>query len=464
MKKCSSVLALALLSAFTANTAVAQERTPRWFEVEVILFTHKTEESQLKEEFSKQVKPITYRRTRDLLTPFHFPDLTYIKYPSDICPADKLLPQPQFDLALHDDTANPDEHQAPQSQPSARDGDFDYQVIEQDAVAENESVQYDIAVTEQAPVLPSEPLPSIEELTAPIDTSLLNFMPAGNTRWPNYITGRPDCLQSPWLQVPLVEDNYNEFHYEMFPRVIVAGEMEHNPYVHLISPANFQLRDIYRSLRRTADIRPILHTAWRQPAGAEKYSRATRLYAGIDFSRRFDFQGNPLPDELLGAATVAKQDDMDVPLAPQPDTSVVDNIERLLALVDNGAKVDYRSATIDQSDDEQMAFNIKEVREIDGLFRIYIDPFNYLHIDAEFNVRKEVPAPQAISDNSVSALLEKVSDRGASGIGLNFEEDGQNTLLKNYHFKQTRRVISTQVHYFDHPFMGMIVQIRRYGW
>ena len=29
-------------------------------------------------------------------------------------------------------------------------------------------------------------------------------------------------------------------------------------------------------------------------------------------------------------------------------------------------------------------------------------------------------------------------------------------------FSQNRRVISKEVHYFDHPYMGMIVKIRRY--
>jgi hypothetical protein len=34
--------------------------------------------------------------------------------------------------------------------------------------------------------------------------------------------------------------------------------------------------------------------------------------------------------------------------------------------------------------------------------------------------------------------------------------------LASFPLQQLRRVISTQVHYFDHPLMGMIVQIRRY--
>ena len=36
------------------------------------------------------------------------------------------------------------------------------------------------------------------------------------------------------------------------------------------------------------------------------------------------------------------------------------------------------------------------------------------------------------------------------------------TQAKAIRFKQDRRVISGEVHYFDHPYMGMIVQIRPY--
>ena len=34
--------------------------------------------------------------------------------------------------------------------------------------------------------------------------------------------------------------------------------------------------------------------------------------------------------------------------------------------------------------------------------------------------------------------------------------------LQTISFKQHRQVISTETHYFDHPYLGMIVQIRRH--
>lgn len=73
------------------------------------------------------------------------------------------------------------------------------------------------------------------------------------------------------------------------------------------------------------------------------------------------------------------------------------------------------------------------VFELDGLFRVYLQ--HYLYIESEFLLREPVSG-------------------GADGSSLD-------TYLHQYPFKQKRRVKSGQIHYFDHPLMGMFVQIRR---
>ena len=40
----------------------------------------------------------------------------------------------------------------------------------------------------------------------------------------------------------------------------------------------------------------------------------------------------------------------------------------------------------------------------------------------------------------------------------------QPNFLQRANFNQLRRVISQQVHYFDHPLFGMVVRINRYRW
>jgi hypothetical protein len=65
--------------------------------------------------------------------------------------------------------------------------------------------------------------------------------------------------------------------------------------------------------------------------------------------------------------------------------------------------------------------------EIDGFFKVHLD--HYLYINSEFSIIDIAQGTEA--DNTVS-------------------------------FKQNRRVISGEIHYFDHPNIGMIVQIRRF--
>ena len=65
--------------------------------------------------------------------------------------------------------------------------------------------------------------------------------------------------------------------------------------------------------------------------------------------------------------------------------------------------------------------------ELDGLMKIYVR--HYLFINADFDISQRL-------------------------------ETGD---YEKARFSQFKRVISNEIHYFDHPRMGMIVQIRRYN-
>jgi hypothetical protein len=78
---------------------------------------------------------------------------------------------------------------------------------------------------------------------------------------------------------------------------------------------------------------------------------------------------------------------------------------------------------------------------IDGLFKVHLN--HYLYINSEFTmIDPEYQAKQH--------ALNKLN--GA-------ENAEQNEVIT---FKQSRKVITGEIHYFDHPYIGMIVQIRRF--
>ena len=75
---------------------------------------------------------------------------------------------------------------------------------------------------------------------------------------------------------------------------------------------------------------------------------------------------------------------------------------------------------------------------IDGLFNVHLN--HYLYITADFNI-----ANMSLAEQASKSLIK-----------------GEPQQIESIRFSQNRRVISKEIHYFDHPFMGMIVQIRRH--
>ena len=76
---------------------------------------------------------------------------------------------------------------------------------------------------------------------------------------------------------------------------------------------------------------------------------------------------------------------------------------------------------------------------LDGFLKVEVD--FYLHITADFNVMN-----MSLAQRATQQLLPVSND----------QEPAQ---LKTINFKQDRRVRSKEIHYFDHPYMGMIIRI-----
>ena len=76
---------------------------------------------------------------------------------------------------------------------------------------------------------------------------------------------------------------------------------------------------------------------------------------------------------------------------------------------------------------------------LDGFFKIHLD--HYLYITADFNILS-----QPLDENKSSAA----------------NSSANNPNVKLINFSQNKRAITGEIHYFDHPYIGMIVQIRRF--
>ncbi|PKH01686.1 hypothetical protein CXF72_15685 [Psychromonas sp. MB-3u-54] len=101
---------------------------------------------------------------------------------------------------------------------------------------------------------------------------------------------------------------------------------------------------------------------------------------------------------------------------------------------------------------------------IDGNFKIYLD--HYLFIDTQFIVSqktvqeqiKRQPADEQDSNSLESEnIVEIISLKRDSDTFINEPE----MVIKEALFDQRRRLRSEEIHYLDHPLMGIIVQIRK---
>ncbi|MEX1220585.1 MAG: CsiV family protein [Idiomarina sp.] len=213
----------------------------------------------------------------------------------------------------------------------------------------------------------------------------------------------------------------------------------------LMPAANHELTELREQLSARGQAQPMLHLSYRQPVFGRGDNYPVHLFAGHNFSDSYDYFGF----KTAGADFTSN------PFADSAGASSeqLGRIRQLLQLVDDNA-INFKIG----DDPTQQLLPLRpeywpknlsdQVWELDGLLHIYLVG-NYLHIDSNFNLREETRAKEAtptMTAQAEQALQGKVTEQ---------------EFLRAYPFAQVRRVISHETHYFDHPKMGIVVQVRR---
>ncbi|WP_199611724.1 CsiV family protein [Flocculibacter collagenilyticus] len=511
------VLTILFVSVVTFSTQVeAQTRSGgvRWFEIEIILFTNNKTDADVAEKFEDNVTAIPLKRIRDLLTPYHYPDISGVKKGLSSCefpqqpllqsdiPEEGVLPNI---LELDKAIINAEPHkvlmQSYQQQPAFFDNTNENESIDnllnESMQLNNENVNTEghSPTTSQTDVtsLLADSTALTDEAELALDTFIYNAYIQLFTH-NQVFTIQTDCLfpaEVTFIQLPHIEYfndiNYNGFEHAVLKRQIdaieweEAGELDKSPYVHLISKNSLQLDDIYNNLRKQPDLKPILHLGWRQPALPRKQTRRTRLYAGKNFTNQYDYFGQPLklltpPETVAVDASAVSDSDLEMEQSVSQEELVSKNINELLNKIEQGYQINFETHEVITDEPlEPVSYLPEKVWELDGLFRVHLK--HYLFVEAEFNVRKPAQVPLALLDlnadtnnaghldvasnkNEVDALNPLAHSTIMEANNTDKETSAPN--LKTYYFKQNKRVISGEIHYFDHPHMGMIMQIRKY--
>lgn len=243
----------------------------------------------------------------------------------------------------------------------------------------------------------------------------------------------------------------------------LAPQLPHDPNgPYLLDEASLQMGQLVKKLRWQKNTKPLLHLGWRQPTFARHLAQPIHLFAGNDLSTVFDQQGQ---DKVRIASEQAEVETQQQLLTPITATELP---------LDNSLEITPLAPSLDINDivaelEKQQVIEDKPLWNFDGMLKIYLNHF--LFIEADFDLRK-VEQVKLFDQPTQEATLNNVITRQSAPLSLvkneqlSTPEPTQNfryvSQLTSHPMKQHRRVRSKEIHYFDHPNLGMIIQIRRF--
>jgi hypothetical protein len=195
---------------------------------------------------------------------------------------------------------------------------------------------------------------------------------------------------------------------------------------HLLDDDQLTLLDYAKKLFGERDISALGHIAWRQAVFfGEENSSFYRVFAGSKLK---------LPVQPPSSYESLKQqyDPIIKNIIDQNSTTFFAELKEQL---NERNPVNWESIASNKESKLSEPGSINDVWEIDGKVKVYLTYINrvpYLNIESEFEFHE---------------------------LELNSFGKAE---IKQYPFKQRRRVISKQIHYFDHPKMGIIIRLQRY--
>lgn len=297
-------------------------------------------------------------------------------------------------------------------------------------------------------------------------------------------------------------------------------------HAHLLTKNAQEMASLSRQIRQNRDLTRLLHVTWRQPVKFGKDEAFNvRLFAGNNFSDEFDQDGvqrPPQPPLRFGnTASISGSSGSNSSGSNSSglngfDENSYQNLEDKIQSLDantsgtsgisgtsetNGSNdyqgnsqplglnatstetitsdffydLDARLASpapilfkdllaldnadvIDDADESNISAAFRApIWKVDGNMKVFLKYINrvpYLHIDSELFYRQPIPVKGQAAASSSSSMSSKSSNVSASAT--------PEYQLVSLPFSEQRRVISNQLHYFDHPLFGMVVQIRRY--
>lgn len=407
-----------------------------WFEIEVILFKRKVDVENMTETFKPNPTQFDFTQAEDLLSPYIQPDISYLRDALPLCQSnDSTKQNHQVPGIVYDFPKLQSPLPQPESEPDMQ---------QQNSLAE----------------------PVVDDLNGDIDP--INFIPNKNLlivketqpqvvfdswQMPNEVA----CVypqEQQLLPNPFVHNWQRTAFLSKVPAVIDGAERLYSQSPYLIPADSLRLNYLYKAIKKQRDLTSLLHLGWRQQVlfGRNK-APYFRLFAGKNFANEYAQSGEKLLDSSADIEIADTADEQNPMTADgQDQQQLYANIQAALN-DDSPLKIELPLQQTEQRQKQTEQVKVEQLWELDGLFKVYLQNVNrvpYLHIESELEYHMPVVLP----------LGEDVDMSSQAPSELKLSND--KSFLQPYNLNQLRRVISKQIHYFDHPLFGMVVQIRRH--
>lgn len=509
----SSVALTATLAGICLPMNAQSKEAPRWFEVEVILFKQLGDKSLLKEQFFDTELP-RYSRSFDLLTPYLQPDISALKQQLPYCDENSershalsISEKINQKTRLNDDIVTADlitlkslsviEEQADDDALAIvqHDSNLASEVISNNSfdniAEENDNTENSHTVLTNAEITNTElnstglnitgldstklsnseqnstqrslsltELAKVAELVANAEQHFNNLAVKNFTQYPQFNRNNLCQIPESYFQKTLSPKQLSTFNYNGFPvdsvPNIIDGIHKSNPSEpYLISKEALRLGDITQRLRWSKNFRPLLHLGWRQIGVTRNSAIPMKFYAGEHFAQQYQQKHAEIlfqkaRDELNQQNVMLENVSMNSDEQAQSHEELLvqaknkQAFDEIFSQIESVDKIELSALLTQIKQNEQLSRDEKQSDAqdslvltapiqpwfLDGFFKVHLD--HYLYITADFNILGQ--------QNKNSGLAKDQA----------------------IHFSQDQRVITGEVHYFDHPYIGMVVQIRRF--
>lgn len=480
-----------------------------WFDVEVIVFERQVEPATILEQFEQSSLAPPSGELVDLLTPYLKPDLSFLRAGLSYCRESKRLEveaknQQDFAFLLrdHSDKDLPDSAaSAPTSSatdlataevidgPEPQAGNFEYEVVSDDIFSKEAELDT-IALPSEPELIQTTPTqPWSEDAVTP------SAFEVEYVEW--QIPSVFPCVYSEQVDpiLSFVSHNTDNQNSQQVLPIIdkvpveidgIQWQQKRGPF--LLPKDTLRMQGLFSKIQKQRDITPILHLSWRQEVlfGRENAS-AFRLFAGKNFASQFDSNGQVLlddtdrlmtslhhqqaekahPDQAFALADGLDHQDFEQKQL-EPVFSAEQSSEQLFAQLDAALeddspisfKIPVENAEIPPQTPNTFT-KLEDIWQLDGSIKVYLQNVGrvpYLHIDNQLDYRQAIYRAELSSESSQDLDVTMPVE------GITNGQLQEPNYLQSVTFNQLRRVISKQVHYFDHPLFGMIIRIHRYRW